>query len=341
MRFLKVSFIRYSVICVYIIGTLTSCDQPTLESKRLLWAENALKEDRVRGASMLAEISDSVFGAKDFYKYHNDQCIANVYYYRALHHLDNKDFDHAQMDFLRMVRFRVEFLKGKQPDIDSLLLNEQAWLKTIAKSNSNADSISHALKQQFLWFKFEGGLHDRSMETLTTEYRLCHSRAYWILVVFLLGCIFLVLYYHKLASRISDHQKNERRLVEEVGQLHSQASSNLSEISKLKHQLDHVQDVSNLQLGKGKAIFEKVQAGGTMKNISVEDEQSFIDYYTFAYPQQFHRLINRYSSVTLRHTTYLILSEMGYDDREIGEILYVKDSTIRNYRMRINKKKIA
>ena len=36
--------------------------------------------------------------------------------------------------------------------------------------------------------------------------------------------------------------------------------------------------------------------------------------------------------------TYLILVEMGFNDKDICRILYVKDSTVRNYRMRISKK---
>ncbi len=36
--------------------------------------------------------------------------------------------------------------------------------------------------------------------------------------------------------------------------------------------------------------------------------------------------------------TYLILAEMGFNDKDICRILYVKDSTVRNYRIRISKK---
>ena len=331
------------MVFICIIGTLVSCDQPTTRTREFLWAENTLKEDSVKGIKMLTDISDSVFSSQDFYKYHNVQCIANVYYYKTLQQLDSGDFDEAQLSFLRLILFRTEKLNGKQPDTDSLLLKERIFLRTMLNSSIQNDSIAQELKQQLLWFKNDYDLHYKEKKTLTIESHLSHSSTYWLFVLFLVVSILFMLLYQKqnieLGSKLFDQQRREKQLIEEIDKLSSQTIINISEISQLKRQLDHIQDMSSLRLGRGKNIFEIVQAGGTMKNISVEDEQCFIDYFIFTHPQQFHQMMNQYTSVTLRHTTYLILSQLGFCDREICRILYVKESTIRNYRMRINKKR--
>ena len=78
-----------------------------------------------------------------------------------------------------------------------------------------------------------------------------------------------------------------------------------------------------------------------MKNISVDDEQSFIYYYAFTFPKQYAAIVTSYSKLSLRHTTYLILKEMGFSDTRIQDILFVSDSTIRNYRFRSSKNRIG
>ena len=37
----------------------------------------------------------------------------------------------------------------------------------------------------------------------------------------------------------------------------------------------------------GKQIYEAVTSGGTMKNISIENEHCFVDYYAFLFPEEY------------------------------------------------------
>lgn len=110
-------------------------------------------------------------------------------------------------------------------------------------------------------------------------------------------------------------------------------------VSSLDKQLNELKNVTKEKLGRGKSIYDNVKNGGNMKNISIEDEQCFIDFYAFNFPNEFSNITRDYSSLSLRHTTYLILIGMGFSDSEVQNILFVKDSTIRNYRLRMNKKR--
>ena len=104
-------------------------------------------------------------------------------------------------------------------------------------------------------------------------------------------------------------------------------------------QLNLLRKNTNERLGKGKKIMDHILNGGLIKNISIQDEQCFIDYYAFSNPERYNIITRDYSSLSLRHTTYLVLVELGYSDTDIQKILFVKDSTIRNYRSRMNKKR--
>ena len=143
----------------------------------------------------------------------------------------------------------------------------------------------------------------------------------------------LVLIEHRERKYTSSLSTNKKRM----DSLNQVIRKKEQEIISAKEQMEHIRKVSNLQLGRGKEIYENVQNGGLMKNISVEDEQCFIDYYAFLCPKELEEIIAPYKSLTMRHTTYLILSKMDFSDKSIQQILFISPSTIRNYRSRMNK----
>lgn len=110
------------------------------------------------------------------------------------------------------------------------------------------------------------------------------------------------------------------------------------ETKSLQEQMMMLKQATAMRLGSGKIIYEAVVNGNKLHEFTKEKEQDFIDYYAFTYNKEFHEMIKPYQSLTLRHTTYLILEQMHFSDKQIGEILNVSDSTVRNYRHRLNRK---
>lgn len=110
------------------------------------------------------------------------------------------------------------------------------------------------------------------------------------------------------------------------------------ETKSLQEQMMKLKQATAIRLGSGKIIYEAVVNGNKPHNFTKEKEQDLIDYYAFTYSKEFHEMIKPYRSLTLRHTTYLILEQMHFSDKQIGEILNVTDSTVRNYRHRLNRK---
>lgn len=150
------------------------------------------------------------------------------------------------------------------------------------------------------------------------------NHPYYPIIVLLVTIVLLVVIWY---------DRKERR----INTLHDSLENNEQQNEQLRDQIHHMQSLSREQLGIGRSVYENVRQGGTMKNISVADEQCFIDYYAFIEPKSFSQLMAPYKNLSLRHTTYLILCKMGYNDTDIQRILFVQRSTIRNYRLRIKK----
>jgi len=110
------------------------------------------------------------------------------------------------------------------------------------------------------------------------------------------------------------------------------------EAKLLQEQMVKLKQATAMRLGSGRVVYEAVANGDKPHEFTKEKEQDFIDYYAFTYNKEFHEMIKPYQSLTLRHTTYLILEQMHFSDKQIGEILNVSDSTVRNYRHRLNRK---
>ena len=311
-------------------------------SFRLLKVERLLMEDSTKAISMLKDIPEAVFKERGFFKIHNHNCIANAYYYKTMGQLEDRSLDEAQRFFLYfvdhcMLAHQQQSYSNYEPD--SLSSQKLRFLQSISLADASDDSIISALKQQLTCFKTNVNPLFLSPMALSTEYQLLHHQLYWPLLLLVTVATLCVAFYQKKEKDAHNHLKEEERLRERIAYLESQSSSNNSKIDKLKQQLAQLQEANMLRIGKGKQYYDLVKAGGTMKNISVDDEQCFIDYYTYTFPHEYHKLTTAYSSLTLRHTTFLILSEMGFSDKDICRILFVKDSTIRNYRLRINRKK--
>ena len=107
------------------------------------------------------------------------------------------------------------------------------------------------------------------------------------------------------------------------------------EVRLLKEQIGRLKETSAQKLGTGKSIYEAIVNDERIHELTRPREQDFIDYYAYTFSKQFHALILPYQKLTLRHTTYLVMQQMGLDDRKIAELLNVTDSTIRNYRHRL------
>ena len=144
---------------------------------------------------------------------------------------------------------------------------------------------------------------------------------------------------HEYRSAMDDSLKQINEYSQKMELLQATGQGFEQEIETLRGQIERLREVTSKKLGHGKETYDLIIAGKAPDNFNQETEQDFIDYYAFTYNTEFTTLIRRYKSLSLRHTTYLVLQQMGLDDKQVKEVLDVTDATIRSYRHRIGKAK--
>ena len=144
-----------------------------------------------------------------------------------------------------------------------------------------------------------------------------------------------------------------RRAKEQVALAEKQMliSSYVNEIAQLKRQqtdTDTAQQIEELNgkirelverespsLLKGKLLYEDIKNGGTTSGWSNDDYKCFIDYYKAIDFRAYNRIQKKYAPKTAHNTFFLILYEMGMEDKDVRRIMGITQEAIRSTRHRI------
>ena len=305
--------------------------------KQLIIAERKALETPEKADSILGEIQ---FTSSDFIHNspHTNFCHVNILLAKCILCLRNNRINESKQLLKEVTQIDIRDGNNNYSNEDFELL-ESLILK--------ADSMSFATKEQLTNILMET-LKNRldchfPIIQISVEERLYSSKYYFILLtIFLIISVSLYLYMSKSdknAQHIILYQSTIEELNMELEKYIKTKNEYQEKVSFYKNQLNILQNNTNIRLGKGKIIMDNILKGGQLKNISIEDEQCFVDYYAFTNPEKFSSITKEYKALSLRHATYLILVDLNFSDSDIQRILFVKDSTIRNYRSRMKKKK--
>ena len=181
------------------------------------------------------------------------------------------------------------------------------------------------------------------MEKALTERKNLWLTIATIALVVLVLALMTVVYFSKKVKEykgiINEDIEQIYQAEQKIELLQSTGEDSERKMTVLKEQIERFKESSAQRLGRGKTIYESIVNGERIHELTRAKEQDLIDYYAYTFSKQFHALILPYQKLTLRHTTYLVMQQMGVDDRKIAEILNVTDSTIRNYRHRLKLQK--
>ena len=296
-------------------------------------AESLMEKDSAQAATIFNNIPDIDFHEPNFFNIHDKGCVANMYLNKAQSQLKEKNYYGLLLSIEHIIEWENLLIYQEKNTIKSEKkekLRNLSWVlaqnTTFLLENKNnpkmTDSlttiISRNLQEKIRSYVIFHQIHDGFVER-----KIINHRYYWVTVLFTIISLAIYLYYQKTSV--------------EIRHLKSIMFNNQNKIHNLLLQLKQNKSDNYQNIGSGKQIYDSIKNGGTMKNISVENEQYFINFFAYSFPQEYNNIVSRYNSLTLRHTTYLILNYMGFSDSEIQQILFVKASTIRNYRLRIKK----
>lgn len=161
------------------------------------------------------------------------------------------------------------------------------------------------------------------------------------LVFLLFIIILLVLYirYRRAKERLvlTEQQMQISSYINEIAQLKSkQADSDTTQqIEELNSRIRELVEKESPRLVRGKLLYDDIRKNGTTSGWSNDDYKCFIDYYKAIDFTAYSRILKKYQPKTAHNTFFLILYEMGMEDKDVRRIMGITQEAIRSTRYRI------
>lgn len=197
-------------------------------------------------------------------------------------------------------------------------------------------------------------LHKAQMDRTILEYQHqfdeqvaqeAHQRKMiWVgiaLGVLLFVIVLLALYirYRRAKEQVALAEKQMliNNYVNEIAQLKSQQNDTdvAGQIEELNGKIRELVEQNSPRLVRGKMLYDEIKKDGTTSGWSNDDYKCFIDYYKAIDFPAFCRIQKKYAPKTAHNTFFLILYEMGLEDKDVRRIMGITQEAIRSTRYRI------
>ena len=158
-----------------------------------------------------------------------------------------------------------------------------------------------------------------------------------LLFVILLLVLYIRYRHAKERLVLTEQQMLISGYVNEIAQLKNQQADDdtTQQIEELNSRIRELVEQESPRLVKGKMLYDEIKRDGTTSGWSNDDYKCFIDYYKAFDFAAFCRIQKRYSPKTAHNTFFLILYEMGLEDKDVRRIMGVTQEAIRSTRYRI------
>ena len=107
------------------------------------------------------------------------------------------------------------------------------------------------------------------------------------------------------------------------------------QIVELNGKIRELVEQNSPRLFRGKIPYDEIKKDGTTSGWSNDDYKCFIDYYKAIDFPAFCRIQKKYAPNTPHNTFFLILYEMGLEDKDVRRIMGITQEAIRSTRYRI------
>ena len=138
--------------------------------------------------------------------------------------------------------------------------------------------------------------------------------------------------------RLTEQQMLISSYASEIARLKRQQADTDAASQQIEELNDRIRELVEQEapnLLKGRLLYESVKQDGTTSGWSNDDYKCFIDYYKAIDFAAFCRLQKKYAPKTAHNTFFLILYEMGLDDKDVRRIMGITQEAIRSTRYRI------
>ena len=215
-------------------------------------------------------------------------------------------------------------------------------------------NLEGAEQKLYRMMAISDSLHKAQMDRTILEYQHqfdaqaaqeAHQRKMiWVgiaLGVLLFVIVLLALYirYRRAKEQVALTEKQMliNNYVSEIAQLKNQQDNTdvAEQIEELNGKIRELVEQNSPRLVRGKMLYDEIKKDGTTSGWSNDDYKCFIDYYKAIDFPAFCRIQKKYAPNTPHNTFFLILYEMGLEDRDVRRIMGITQEAIRSTRYRI------
>ncbi len=226
-------------------------------------------------------------------------------------------------------------------------------LYNILHYNLTHNNIDDACKQLYDMASIKDSLNnvlkDRTIQKIQQEYdekktEEEHQQEIlrWIVAALILIIVILLLLgyirykRYKAKIRLAEHQLIINSYRNEINLLKGQNKGNEQQIADLNKKINDLIEQESPRLYHGKMLYDKVMDNKTTITWTLEDFKCFIDFYKANYYLSYARVDRKYHPNTVQNIFFLLLYELGKEDKDIRQILNITQEGIRSKRYRIS-----
>jgi hypothetical protein len=212
-------------------------------------------------------------------------------------------------------------------------------------------NLEGAEQKLYRMMAISDSLHKAQMDRTILEYQhrfdeqaaqeAHQQKMIWVGIAFVLLALYARYRMAKQRAKgqvvLAEKQMIINNYVNEIAQLKNQQDNTdaAEQIEELNEKIRELVEQESPSLLKGKLLYEDIKNGGTTSGWANGDYKCFIDYYKAIDFSAFCRIQKKYAPKTAHNTFFLILYEMGLEDKDVRRIMGVTQEAIRSTRHRI------
>jgi hypothetical protein len=200
-------------------------------------------------------------------------------------------------------------------------VNEIIAIKDSMIDNLRNDTIKD------LQLRFDHEVAMRKQETITSNWQKGLLAAF-LFISLLIAYIIIKRYREKTKMQEAQMQIND--LMNQIRELEKSEEDNSIAIQKLNDQIKDLLNKEGPLLKQGKILYDQIVDGKTVIEWRKKDFELFINYYKAIDYKTVNRLkkTKRKEKLTPQKMFFLLLNEMGYNKKDITQILGVSDTSV-------------
>lgn len=193
-------------------------------------------------------------------------------------------------------------------------------------------------------------LKDRSIQKIQQEYdenkaQEEHQQEIlrWIIAALILVVIILLLLgyirykQYKAKIKLTEHQMLINNYQNEIDNLKNNQEGAEQQIAELSQKINDLIEKESPRLYRGKMLYDQIMHNETTVTWIQDDYKCFIDFYKANHFSSYTRVLRKYHPKTVHNTFFLLLYELGKDDKDIRHIMGITQEAVRSTRYRINR----